>query len=55
MKKVDTLEAYIKFATKLFHLTSEKMAKCKTCHGKNEKKKNLGVLRVSPYVSKGVP
>jgi uncharacterized UBP type Zn finger protein len=45
VKKIDTLEAYIKFGTKLFHLTWEKRVKCKACHGKKIKKKvNLGVL-----------
>jgi hypothetical protein len=31
----------------------KKKVKCKTRHGKNEKKVNLEVLGVSPYVSNG--
>jgi hypothetical protein len=34
VKKIDTLKAFIKFGTKLFHLM-----KCKTNDGKNEKKR----------------
>jgi hypothetical protein len=34
---IDTLKAYIKFVTKLFHLM-----KCKTSHGKNEEKNEFG-------------
>jgi hypothetical protein len=49
------LEAYIKFGTKLFHLTWEEKVKCKTCHEKNDKKVNLGILKMSLYVSNGVP
>ncbi len=37
MKTIDTLKAYIKFGTKLFHLM-----KCKTSHGKNEEKGEFG-------------
>jgi len=33
VKKIDTLKAYIKFGTKLFHLM-----KSKTSHGENEEK-----------------
>jgi hypothetical protein len=43
VKTIDTLKAYIKFGTKLFHFM-----KCKPSDGKNEKKVNLGVLGVSP-------
>jgi len=42
MKKIDILEAYIKFGTKLFHLTLEKKVKCKINHRKNEKKGEFG-------------
>ncbi len=45
MKKINTLEAYIKFGTKLFHLTWEKMVNCKTSHGENEKKGEFGSPR----------
>jgi hypothetical protein len=38
VKRIDTLETYIKFRTKLFHLTWKKRVKCKTSHGENEKK-----------------
>jgi hypothetical protein len=55
MKKIDTLETYIKFETKLFHLTLEKRVKCKTNDGKMKKKVNLGVLGVNPYGSNVVP
>jgi hypothetical protein len=36
-KKKKTLNAYIKFGTKLFHLTCEKKVKCKISHGKMKK------------------
>jgi hypothetical protein len=36
------LKAYIKFRTKLFYLTWEKMVKCKTSHKKNEEKVEFG-------------
>jgi hypothetical protein len=55
MKTIYTLEAYIKFETKLFHLTLEKKVKCKTSNGKIKKKVNLGILGVNPYGSKVVP
>jgi hypothetical protein len=55
MKKIDTLDAYIKFETNLFHLTREKKGKSKIGHRFYEKKVNLGVVEVSPYVSNGVP
>ncbi len=55
MKTINILKAYIKFGTKLFHLTWEKKVECKTGHGKNEEKGEFGSLGVSPYVSKGVP
>jgi hypothetical protein len=35
---MDTLDAYIKFGTQLFHFTREKWVKCKIGHGKNEEK-----------------
>jgi hypothetical protein len=54
MKKIDILDAYIKFGTKLFHLKWEKR-KLKIYHRKNEKMVNLIILEVNPYVSKGVP
>jgi hypothetical protein len=44
MKKINTLKACIKFGTKLFHLIWEKKVKCKTCHGKSEKKGEFGSL-----------
>jgi hypothetical protein len=37
-EKVDIINAYIKFGTKLFHLTREKKGKSKKGHRKNEKK-----------------
>jgi hypothetical protein len=52
---IDTSKAYIKFGTKLFHLTWKKLMKYKTSHGGNEKKVNLEVLGMNPYVSNGVP
>jgi hypothetical protein len=33
----------------------KKTTKLKICHWKNEKKVNLVILEVNPYVSKGVP
>ncbi len=54
MKIIDTLKAYIKFGTKFFCLTWEKMVECKRCHGKSEEKGQFGILGVSLYVSKGV-
>jgi hypothetical protein len=42
VKKIDTLKAYIKFETKLVHLTWRKELKCKTSHGKSEKKCEFG-------------
>ncbi len=45
MKTKDTLDAYIKFGTKLFHWTRKQKVKCKTCHGKNEGKGEFGSLR----------
>jgi hypothetical protein len=38
VKKIDILKAYIKFETKLFHLTWKKKVKCKSSHGENEEK-----------------
>jgi hypothetical protein len=35
---MDILDAYIKFGTKLFHLTWEKKGKSKIVHRENEKK-----------------
>jgi hypothetical protein len=40
--KKKTSEAYIKFGTKLFHLTQKRRAKCKTRHGKSEEKNDFG-------------
>jgi hypothetical protein len=42
VKKIDTLKAYIKFGTKLFHLTWEKRVKYKIGHGKSEEKGEFG-------------
>jgi hypothetical protein len=42
VKIVNTLEAYIRFGTKLFHLTCKKKVKCKTSHGKSEEKGEFG-------------
>jgi hypothetical protein len=42
VKIIDTLKDYIKFGTKLFHLTWEKKVKCETNHGKNEEKGEFG-------------
>jgi len=42
VKKIDTLDAYIKFGTKLFHWIGKKKVKCKTCHKKSEKKGEFG-------------
>jgi hypothetical protein len=43
-EKIDTLKNYIKFGTKLFHLTWEKKVKCETNHGKSEEKGEFGNL-----------
>jgi hypothetical protein len=53
VKTIDTLKAYIKFATKLFHLTCEKKVKCKTCHGKSEEKGEFGSPRSESLCFKG--
>ncbi len=47
MKKIDILDAYIKFGTKLFHLTWEKKEKFKTCHRKSEEKGEFESLGMS--------
>jgi hypothetical protein len=44
MKKIDILEAYIKFGTNCFHLTWEKKVKCKIDYGKSEEKGEFGSL-----------
>jgi hypothetical protein len=49
VKKIDTLKAYIKSGTKLFHLIGEKKVKSKTNHGKSEEKGDLGVLKVQMW------
>jgi len=41
-EKKDTLKNYIKFGTKLFHLTWKKKVKCERNHEKNEKKGEFG-------------
>ncbi len=53
MKTIDTLEAYIKFGTKLFHLTSEKKVKCNIGHGENEEKGEFGNPRNESLCFKG--
>ncbi len=56
MKTIDTLDAYIKFGTKLFHWTWKKRVKCKTCHGKNKEKREFGSPRnESLYFKEGNP
>jgi hypothetical protein len=48
VKKIDIMDAYIKFGTKLFHLTWEKKEKSKTCHRKSEEKGEFEFVGVSP-------
>jgi hypothetical protein len=43
-----TIDAYIKFGTKLFHLTWREKMKSKTCHRKNEEKGEFKSLGMSP-------
>jgi hypothetical protein len=40
--KIYILQAYIKFGTKLFHMTWLKKMKCKIGHGKSEEKGEFG-------------
>jgi hypothetical protein len=47
VKKINILNDYIKFGTKLFHLTLKK-GKSKTSHRKNEKKGEFESLGMSP-------
>jgi hypothetical protein len=47
MKKIDILDAYIRFGAKLFHLKWGKNGKSKTCHRKNEKKGEFESLGMS--------
>jgi hypothetical protein len=42
VKKIDTLDAYIKFGSKLFHRIGKKKVKYKTCHKKSEEKGEFG-------------
>jgi len=55
VKIKDILDVYIKFGTKLFHWTWGKKGNLRQIIRKVNKKVNLKVLGVSPYVSKGVP
>ncbi len=48
MKTIDILNAYVKFKTKLFHLTWKK--KSKTGHRKNEEKGEFECLRSESLV-----
>jgi hypothetical protein len=48
MKKIDIVDAYIKFRAKSFHLTWGWKGKSKIGHRKSEKKMNLKVVGVSP-------
>jgi hypothetical protein len=55
MKTIDILKAYIKFGTKLLHLNEKNKGNLRQVIRKLKKMVNLRVLRVNPYVSKGVP
>jgi hypothetical protein len=55
VKKIDISKACIKIRAKLFHLTRKKRENLKQVIRKMKKKVNLKVLRVNPYISKGVP
>jgi hypothetical protein len=48
MKTIDILNGYIKFETKLFHLTWKKKGKSKTCHGKSQGKDKFEFLGMNP-------
>jgi hypothetical protein len=47
INKIKNFKVYTKFGTKVVSFDMKKKVKCKTSHEK-KKKKNLGVLRVSP-------
>jgi hypothetical protein len=47
MKTIDILNAYIKFETKLFHLTWGKEANLKQIIGNMKKKVNFRILQMS--------
>jgi hypothetical protein len=48
VKTIDILNVYIKFGTKLFHLTRKKRGNLKHVIGKVKKNMNLNDLRMSP-------
>jgi hypothetical protein len=48
VKTIDILDAYIKFGTKLVHLTWEKKEKSKTSHKKSEEKDEFKSLKMRP-------
>jgi len=53
VKTIDTLKAYIKFETKLFHLTWKINVKCKTFYGKCEEKGEFESPRSESLCFKG--
>jgi hypothetical protein len=53
VKTINTLKKYINFGIKLFHDMKKKGQNVRHIMGKVNKKVNLGVLGVNPYVQRG--